>query len=95
MLAFVGTLFANIFGCFIIGFLFALTTDKIGNSTQLLKPFIITGFLGGLTTFSTLNLEVFEFFKNGKFIYGLLYLFISCLLGLLFTFTGYIFYTKI
>ena len=58
------------------------------------KLFITVGILGGLTTFSTLNVEVFELIKSGKIFYGLFYMLISCLIGLLCTFGGYWTYIK-
>ena len=51
----IGTFFVNIVGCFIIGFVFALTINKINNFPHILRLFITAGFLGGLTTFSTLK----------------------------------------
>ena len=95
MLPIVGTFFVNIIGCFIIGFVFALTVNKINNLPNILKLFIATGFLGSLTTFSTLNLEVFELIKDGKIFYGILYFILSCSIGLLATYLGYILYSKI
>ena len=51
-----GTMTVNLTGCFLIGFLFSLSTE-----TRYLPPsgriFLITGFLGGLTTFSSYGLE--------------------------------------
>ncbi len=84
-----GTLFANIIGCFLIGLVFGLTVNKGDFLPQTLTLFITAGFLGGLTTFSTLNLEVFELIKEGKVLYGALYMILSCILGLLFTYLGY------
>jgi len=56
----VGTLCVNLVGCFLIGMSFAL-----GNQRNILSPstrlFFMTGFLGGLTTFSTYALESFNF----------------------------------
>ena len=52
-----GTLIANVAGGFMIGFLVALLLD----SPQIhpnFRLFAITGFLGGLTTFSTFSGEV-------------------------------------
>lgn len=95
MFPLIGTFFVNIIGCFIIGFVFALTVNKINNFPHILRLFITTGFLGGLTTFSTLNLEVFELIKNGKILYGILYFTLSCSIGLLSTYLGYILYSKI
>jgi CrcB protein len=51
-----GTMTANLIGCFLIGVCFELAenTAWFGPSARL---FFMTGFLGGLTTFSTFALE--------------------------------------
>ena len=51
-----GTLAVNLVGCFLIGVSYALAerTSLMGPSTRL---FFMTGFLGGLTTFSSYALE--------------------------------------
>ena len=84
-----GTFLVNIIGCFFIGYVFALTLNKAEAFSQVSKLFITVGLLGGLTTFSTFNLEVFELMKNGKLTAGLLYMLGSCVIGLSFTFLGY------
>lgn len=86
----VGTFVVNIAGCFAIGYIFGLTLNKTALLPQHLKLFITVGFLGGLTTFSTFNYEVFSFFKDGKIIHGAGYMLLSCLLGLLFTLAGFL-----
>lgn len=59
-----GTLFVNLIGCFLIGLIFALGTEKnfINPSFRL---FFVTGFLGALTTFSTYGIESINFARNG------------------------------
>lgn len=84
-----GTLFVNIAGCFFIGYIFGLTLNKVDIMPQTLKLFLSVGILGGLTTFSTLNIEVFELIKNGKIFSGLIYMILSCIIGLSFTYLGY------
>lgn len=91
---FAGTFIVNVVGCFFIGYLFAQILYK-GAFHPALRLFLITGLLGGLTTFSTFNLEVFELIKTGKVMIGLLYLFLSCAVGLLFTLAGYYLFTKV
>ena len=90
-----GTLGVNLAGCFCIGFVFGIILDKIDVISPVFRLFITVGFLGGLTTFSTLNFEVFELIKSGKIAFGIIYLVSSCILGLLLTFYGYALGAKI
>jgi CrcB protein len=66
-----GTLLVNILGGLFIGFIMelSLTTDLISPS---LKLFLITGIIGGLTTFSTFSYETVTLFIEGKYIFGML-----------------------
>ncbi len=85
-----GTFFVNIFGCLLIGIIFGYVLNKTEMLSEILKIFIVVGFLGGLTTFSTFNLEMFELIKSGKVTTSLLYMFLSIVFGLLFTYFGYL-----
>lgn len=85
-----GTFLVNIAGCFLLGLAFGLTLNKIQNMSETLKLFITVGFLGGLTTFSTFNLEIFELIRAGKITAGLSYMILSCVIGLIATFIGYL-----
>ena len=87
-LSILGTFSVNLLGCFLIGYIFGVLLNKSDLISQTLKLFITVGFLGGLTTFSTFNLEIFELIKNGKITLGFLYMISSCLIGLLLTFLG-------
>ena len=91
----IGTFSANIIGCFLIGCFFGFILNKAEEVPQVTKLFITTGLLGGLTTFSTLNFEVFELIKSGKILIGFSYLFLSCFIGLLFVYLGYLLFSKI
>jgi fluoride exporter len=83
----VGTLLANLIGCFLIGVAFAMS-DKI----QLLSPigrlFFMTGFLGGLTTFSTYALETFQAVRNGSGMIASLNFAVNNIGGILLVFIG-------
>ncbi len=65
-----GTLVANYLGCFIIGIFTALIWQfpQISHEWRL---FLITGFLGSLTTFSSFTAEVVEKLFNGQWLNGL------------------------
>ncbi|EIJ69050.1 fluoride efflux transporter CrcB [Pasteurella bettyae] len=65
-----GTLIANYLGCFIIGLLIA-TIWQYPQFSQEWRLFIITGFLGSLTTFSSFSSEVIENFFQHKWLIGL------------------------
>ncbi len=63
----VGTLAVNLVGALLIGFVFGLEISRIW--TLLLA----SGLTGALTTFSTMNKELIELWKNGKKNYASLY----------------------
>ncbi|MFH1137009.1 MAG: fluoride efflux transporter CrcB [Pseudomonadota bacterium] len=60
-----GTLAVNLAGCFLIGFLFALA-DRARIMTPDMRLFLITGYLGGLTTFSSFSLETVNAVRAGQ-----------------------------
>ena len=84
----VGTFVANTLGCLLIGYIFAITMDKV-KIPDSAKLFITVGFLGGLTTFSTFNNETFCLIREGKLTLGIGYMVVSCTFGLFFTLLGY------
>jgi fluoride exporter len=59
-----GTLAANLLGGYLIGIAVALFAQLPDLSPQL-RLFVITGFLGGLTTFSTFSAEVVTQLQQG------------------------------
>lgn len=64
-----GTLLANLIGCFLIGILMALFWQH-PQISNLWKLFLITGFLGAFTTFSSFSSEVIEFLMSEKWFNG-------------------------
>lgn len=64
-----GTLIANLVGCFVIGVLLALFW-QFPQIDPAWKLFLVTGFLGSLTTFSSFSGEVVELFFHEKWLNG-------------------------
>ena len=56
-----GILLVNIFGSFLIGILYAYFSTH--DVSTIIKAFLIAGFLGGLTTFSTFALDSYLLFN--------------------------------
>lgn len=88
-LSYPGTFFANLAGCFIIGYVFGVTLQKADSISPVLKLLITTGFLGGLTTFSTFSLESMCFLREGKWIHFVIYTTTSIFFGLIAAYSGF------
>jgi len=65
-----GTIFVNVIGSFIIGFLFYLFENVIVSRD--IRSFLTIGFLGAFTTFSTYSLETINLLKDGEIKLGIL-----------------------
>lgn len=75
-----GTFVINISGAFLIGLIFALTAKKALAPTM--QAILATGFMGGFTTFSTLNWETVQLGRSGNSTLSSLYLGGTYALGL-------------
>jgi CrcB protein len=84
---FINTLFVNIIGSFLIGYLIVLLENK-SLSQDFIKYFFIIGVLGSFTTFSAFSLETIDLIVNKKILIAFFYIFSSLFLCLLFTFVG-------
>ena len=73
-----GTVAANLAGGFLIGLLLAAFAARTGWPEEM-RLLLITGFLGGLTTFSTFSGEVVQFLAQGRL--GLGFLTLAASLG--------------
>lgn len=76
----IGIFTCNILGCFLIGCAFGLLTGKQDSP---LIPFLITGFLGGFTTFSTFGKDTHALFSQGLHTAAILNILASVLVSLL------------
>ena len=65
-----GTLAANLIGGYLVGLAVAYFTMR-HDLPPAIRLFAVTGFLGGLTTFSTLSAEVTELLAQGSYANGL------------------------
>jgi len=70
-----GTLAANLLGGYVIGLALAFFADHTGLTPEA-RLLVITGFLGGLTTFSTFSAEVFTLISRQQWGWGLAEIFI-------------------
>lgn len=83
-----GTLAVNLLGCFLIGLAYHLAATTLVPSG--VRFFVIVGFLGAFTTFSTFSLENVEFLRDGMFSVAAIYILVSNMMGVVLTFTGFV-----
>jgi fluoride exporter len=83
----VATLSINVIGSFLMGFLFIATLER-----HTVPPFvrvgILTGVLGGYTTFSTFEMESLLLVEEGESLKAALYMVLSVALGFAAAFGG-------
>ncbi|MHB8346707.1 MAG: fluoride efflux transporter CrcB [Acidiferrobacterales bacterium] len=83
----VATLCINVLGSFLMGFLFIATVDRVTIS-PVLRTGILTGGLGGFTTFSTFSMEALLLAEEGEMLKAAAYVALSIALGLGAVFSG-------
>jgi fluoride exporter len=82
-----GTLLINVTGCLVIGVVLTLAATKFTLSEPL-RLLIVTGILGGYTTFSSFGYEAFALIGSGNIEEAVLYMTSSLILGLGAVFLG-------
>ncbi len=83
------TFATNILGCLLIGLFFGYLEKQNAISSDL-KFFLITGFCGGYTTFSTFSHENVNLLQNHQILIAFLYISLSVFTGLMATWLGLI-----
>uniref|UniRef100_A4XUX5 Fluoride-specific ion channel FluC n=2 Tax=Ectopseudomonas TaxID=3236654 RepID=A4XUX5_ECTM1 len=84
---YLGTFAANIIGCLLIGLLSGLFLARSDLPLEL-RTGLITGVLGGFTTFSSFSLEIIKLMEGGRAVEAFGYLAFSILGGLLAAWAG-------
>jgi fluoride exporter len=81
------TLSINIVASFVMGFLFVETLERLTLAPSL-RTGILTGFIGGYSTFSTFEMETLLLAEGGELSKAALYVFLSVGLGFIAAFGG-------
>lgn len=77
-----GTLLINVLGSFAIGLILTLATTNAAITANW-RLLLVTGLLGGFTTFSTFSYETYQLLIDGSLLLAALYILGSVGLGLL------------
>lgn len=82
-----GTLFVNVTGSLLIGILMESLALKWPLSLEM-RAFLITGLLGGFTTFSAFSFDLYKLIETGHVPLAALYIILSVFLSLAALFAG-------
>lgn len=72
----IGTLIVNVLGSLVMGVFFVLLSSR-------LHPLLMTGILGGFTTFSAFSLDALKLWQGGQVLPSLAYVCASVILSLI------------
>ena len=87
-----GTLSANLLGGYLIGLAIAFFASNTAIAPEW-RLFIITGFLGGLTTFSTFSAEIVTLIQTGRLSMGIVAALLHVIGSIVMTLLGIASYT--
>ncbi len=83
------TLFVNVFGSMLAGALYYFVIRDFNQFDVRLRHFLMTGILGGFTTFSAFSLDFFRLFSAGQYSIAFVYAASSMFLSILAIFFGF------
>lgn len=84
-----GTMSVNILGSFIAGLIYYFLVKNFNNFDPKIKSFLLTGLLGGFTTFSAFSLDILRLINAKQINIAVIYLVASILLSLFAIFLGF------
>jgi CrcB protein len=76
-----GTIIVNITGCFLIGIILTILTERQSHPNW--RLLLVVGLLGGYTTFSSFTWETYALIKDGEFAKGFANVAVSVIAGYL------------
>ncbi len=82
-----GTAVVNVFGCFLFGLIWTLIEERMILPPDV-KPYVLTGFMGAFTTFSTYTFETGNLLFASQWGLALANILGQTVLGLVFLFLG-------
>ncbi len=83
-----GTMFVNIVGSFLMGLLAIWLMERMDGSFSRYAPFLMTGVLGGFTTFSAYSLDALYLMERGRYMSASIYMGGSVVLAIAALFLG-------
>lgn len=84
-----GTLIVNLVGCLAIGLLFGFAEARDAPLSREARLFLVTGLLGGFTTFSSFGWETVALLRNEDFGLAFLNVLLSVAVGLIAVWAGF------
>jgi CrcB protein len=87
-----GIFLCNVIGSFLIGLIaaFLIKTNLFNEEISVnVRALLVTGFLGGFTTFSSFSLDVLNLLQRGEIMIALSYILVSVLISLLAVIIGF------
>jgi CrcB protein len=84
-----GTFIVNVVGCLVFGAIAGATSQRVHISSTT-RLFLLTGILGGFTTFSTYTFESFALIRDGQFAWATINIAGQVVVGLVGFWAGYL-----